>query len=206
MFTLDKSDKAIQGLAKLIIQEPRTIPELKIIRDAFEKNGILTEKTKNPKYIKEQLEIIKKAEELANSDIWYGFILNDSYKGTHTGFMVYQRIGNEMIPLQEDFENGYRSELQTQEDLINFLESQKITHITTYSPHDFWTLFSQMYTIEKGEDENTPFDYEHKHMEFDDYLIKDLEKENIKITQFNEEQVIKFEKDLKTVVVPDVIE
>ena len=200
MIVLEKSDEAIKGLAKLIIQEPRLIPELKLIRKKLEENNVLNIECKKDSYMDSQTEIIEKAEEIANKSIWYCFELYDNYHRENKGFMLYKRINNRMVPFEEDFENGRASKIRNDGDLEDTLVKNKIKNLVTYDPFDVDTVYSQQYEIESEEDENIGINHEHQHLSLQKNYIKYLiKKHGIKITIFNQSQVHEFEKELEFV-------
>lgn len=199
MIILENSEKAIKGLAKLIIQEPRFILELNIMRKAFEENKILSSKSKDEKYLGEQLEIIKKAEKIANESLWYGFEIYDNFHEEHKGFMLYKRIDNKMVPLEEDFERGFSPKMREWEDLEETIEKRGIKNLVTYTPFDFDTLCSQQYEVELDEPDETPISHEHQHMELAENYLDYLKEKELKITEFSEKQVKEFEKNLEFV-------
>jgi hypothetical protein len=199
MIILKDSQEAINGLAKLIVQEPKIIIELKIIRNYLKNYGILSEEAKDEKYFEEKLNIISKAEEIANKDIWYGFSLHDTFNGEDNGYMLYKRIKNLMVPLEESFEGGWKSHIRDFGDLEEIINQKKIINLVTYSPFDFDTIYSQQYEIEAGEDENSGLDYQHQHLSIDGSCSNLLKEKGVKVTEYNEKQVKEFERDLKLV-------
>jgi hypothetical protein len=197
MIILNDSQEAINGLAKLIVQEPRIIVELKIIRNYLKNYGILSEETGDEKYFEEKLNIIRKAEEIANKDIWYGFSLHDTYNGEENGYMLYKRIDNLMVPLENGFEGGWKSHIRNFEDLEEIISQKKIMNLVTYNAFNFDTVYSQQYEIEANEDENSGLDFQHQHLSIGETYFNSLREKGVKVTEFNEEQVKEFEKDLK---------
>lgn len=197
MIDLNDSEKSIKGLAKLIIQEPRLIPNLRIIREALHDEGVLSEKAKDENYFEDQDYIIKQAEKVANEYLWYAFSLHDTFRSENKGYMVYRRVDDRMVPVQESFEGGAHSDFLDAEDLLEFLKENKIEKVITYNPWDLDTVYHQQYELEPEEEENdSGFSYEHSHMELCYGAPKLLEDNGIKIIKFNDEEVREFEKDL----------
>jgi hypothetical protein len=199
MIILEDSEEAVNGLAKLIIQEPRIIVELKIIRNSLKNYDVLSEVAKDEKYLEEKLKIISKAEEIANKDLWYGFKLHDTFNRDDNGFMLYQLIDNMMVPLEKDFEGGFHSHIRHWEDLEQIIEHKKINNLITYDVQDFDKVYSQQYEIEDVEEGN-PIDYQGQHLSIDGTFLNLLREKGIKVTEYNYEQVKEFEKNLKLVL------
>jgi hypothetical protein len=200
MIILEDSEEAINDLAKLIIQEPRIIIELKIIRNSLKNYGVLSEVAKDEKYFEEKLKIISKAEDIANKDIWYGFSLHDTFNGDNNGFMLYKIINNMMVPLERDFEGGWRSRIRDFGDLEKIIEDKKINNLITYDVFDFDTVYSQQYEIDDKEEGN-PIDYQHQHLSISRGFLNLLKETGINVTEYDDEQVKEFEKNLKLVVI-----
>lgn len=198
MIILDDSEEAINGLAKLILQEPRTIVELKIIRNSLKNYGVLSEVARNEKYLEEKLKIINKAEEIANKDLWYGFKLHDTFNGDDNGFMLYKLIDNMMVPLEKGFEVGLHSSIRSFRDLEQIIKNKKINNLITYDVNDFDTVYSHQYEINDKEEEN-PIDYQDQHLSIDRNFLNLLKEKDINVTEFEDEQVQEFEKNLKLI-------
>ncbi len=199
MIKLKNTQEAINGLAKLLIQEPGLIPNLKITRNLLKQNNCLDLKSMSEKYFNSQLEIIRKAQEIANESIWYGFSLIDGLNGGNEGYILYKRVGNRMAPIIKDFERGWDSPIRKRQDLQGEINRIKIDKIITYLPHNDETLFSQRYEIQDfEEDEFVPF--KHKHEPLDDLDLKDFKGNPLNIIKFNQYQVLEFEKDLELVI------
>jgi hypothetical protein len=200
MIEFDDSEKTIKGLVKLIIQEPRIFAELKIWRNHFEKNDALSNRVKEKKYLNKQLKIIEKAENIANQNLWYCFQLEDTSlhggEQTNQGYMLYQRIDDEMIPIQEDFESGHNSKIKEIEYLIKIIKDKKIEKIITYSPFYQETLFCQKYEVSDSQ-KDEPIQFNHFHETLEEEKLNLLKTNNIEIVEYNEKQTSEFEKDLK---------
>jgi hypothetical protein len=201
MIVFEDSEEAINGLARLIIQEPKIIIELKIIRNYLNNYGALSEETKDEEYYKKKLDIISKAETIANKDIWYGFGLHDTFNGEDNGYMLYKRINNLMVPLECSFEGGWKSNIRDFGDLKEVINQRKIKNLVTYSPFDFDTVYSQQYEIEADEDENSGLDYAHQHISIDRTCSNLLKEKGVNVTEYNEEQVKEFERNLEMVII-----
>jgi hypothetical protein len=200
MIILEDSEEAINDLAKLIIQEPRIIIELKVIRNYLKNYGVLSEVAKDEKYFEEKLKIISKAEEIANKDIWYGFSLHDTFNGDNNGFMLYKLIDNMMVPLEKNFEGGFHSHIRDSWDLEEIIQQREIKNLVTYNVRDFDRVYSQQYEIEDKEEGN-PMDYQHQHISIERSILNILKEKGIKVTEYDNEQVNEFERDLKQVVI-----
>ncbi|MBS3124263.1 hypothetical protein J4437_06550 [Candidatus Woesearchaeota archaeon] len=188
MTILENSKKAINGLTKLIIQEPRLIPELKVIISALKSYDVLSKEAKDEEYFQEELKIINQAEKIANKSLWYGFHICIEDR-----FMLYKRTDNKMVPLEKDFENGLSSNIISVDDLEEIIKNRKIKNLITYNPIDLDSIYSQEY-------EDAPGEFQHKHEEIETSVLNLLKEKEVKITKYTEEQVREFERNLKSVV------
>jgi NAD+--asparagine ADP-ribosyltransferase len=203
MIILEDSEEAINGLAKLIVQEPNMIPELKLIRNSLKENNVLSETAKEEEYFEKTLNIISKAEDIASENLFYIFDIYNTYTGEDGGFMIYKKINHKMVPLERKFEKGFRSTIYSESHLISKINEYRIKNLVTYEPNKDYALYSNEFEDESGEDENEippSLDFEQKHSEIESYLIDLLKSNGIKVSVFNEDQVKEFEKDLKLVV------
>jgi hypothetical protein len=195
MAIIGESKEKIDGLVKLIIQEPRLVPELKIIAKKFKENNLFSKEAGDPNYFKTDLEILKKAETIANESLWYLFNIYDTFKNKDIGYMLYKRVNNRMIPLEKSFEEGSDSEIYEDSNILSLLEIKKIKNMVTYSPLEAQKVYSQIYEPEDEEDLST--DYAHSHREINDEMLRLIKSKDVKVTILSEEQTLEFEKDLE---------
>lgn len=129
MIKFEDTREKIEGLAKIIIQDPEFFPELKKKREILKKQKVLAE---DRDFYKTQNRILKKAEAMANNNIWYGFYIVNTINKKE-GYMLYKKISRKLIPVDSNF--GIEdSGLMNQYSFEEYLKNNKIKNLMTFNP------------------------------------------------------------------------
>lgn len=196
MIRLDDSEEAINGLAKIIAQDP-TFP-IKLRNDKkrlLEERAIIDDK----EYFQRQEEILRKAEEIGLTSTGYIFEVNLSEEEYY--YMIYKNIKNEMVPLIKEFKksssyaiNGYT--------LIDILKEYKITHLITFEPPSQDKFYSFPW-LDKSEDEEEDDDFglyaQHNEASFYQDNLKELKDNGITLQSLSYDEASEFSSNLKQV-------
>lgn len=196
MIRLDDSEEAINGLAKIIVQDP-TFP-IKLRND---KKKLLEEKAiiDDAEYFQRQEEILRKAEEIGLTSTGYIFEVDTSKEEYY--YMVYKNIKNEMVPLIKEFKKSSSYAIHGNL-LIDTLKKYKITHLITFEPHSQDKFYSFPW-LDKSEDEEEDDDFglyaEHNEASF--YLdnLKELTDNGITLQILSYDEAYEFSLHLKQV-------
>lgn len=196
MIRLDDSEEAINGLAKIIVQDP-TFP-IKLRND---KKRLLEEKAiiDDKEYFQKQEEILRKAEEIGLTSTGYIFEVNISEEEYY--YMVYKNIKNEMVPLIKEFKKS--SSYAIHEDtLIDILKKYKITHLITFEPPSQDKFYSFPW-LDKSEDEEEDDDFglyaQHNEASFYPDVLKELKENRIALQSLSYDEAYGFSLHLKQV-------
>jgi hypothetical protein len=195
MIILEDSEEAINGLAKIICQDP-TFP----IRLRNVKRRLLEEKAikNNEKYFEKQEEILRKAEERGLSSTGYIFEVYSSEE--EDNYMVYKNIGNEMVPIREEFKvNPHEAILFP--GLIEYLKGHNINNLITFDP-SFQESFYSFPWFEKGETEEYDrwgHDAQHASVLFEKDELNELEKNGIILQSISQKEAWEFNLKLKQI-------
>lgn len=196
MIRLDDSEEAINGLAKIIVQDP-TFP-IKLRND---KKRLLEEKAiiDDKEYFQRQEEILRKAEEIGLTSTDYIFEVNISEEEYY--YMVYKNIKNEMVPLIKEFKESsiYAINGNT---LIDILKKYKITHLITFEPPSQDKFYSFPW-LDKSEDEEEDDDFglyaQHNEASFYPDVLKELKENGIALQSLSYDEASEFSSHLKQV-------
>jgi hypothetical protein len=195
MIILEDSEEAINGLAKIICQDP-TFPI--VLRNM--KNQLLKEKSISPneEYFQKQEDILKKAEEKGLFST--GYIFEVYANEEEDNYMIYKNIGNEMVPIIEEFKiNPHAATFFS--GLINHLKEANIKNLITFEP-SFQDKFYSFPWFEKGEteeDDRWGVGAQHSEVSFNRNELKELEKNEIKFQTISQNDAWEFNLHLKQV-------
>ena len=203
MIIFENSDEAINGLAKLIIQDPIFPIWIKSKQIELIKNSSMID---NKEYINQQNQILEKAENIASQQTGYIFEINKD-----KSYMIYKKIDNEMIPVIKKFEESdiYAFKFNN---LIEFLKKSKLKNLITLDGNQTKPYFYTHPSVRKKEDYESSDEYEsdfidnnsyHNPVKFNKTQEKLLKKLKIEMFKLDDDQEYMFIKDLKNVTKTD---
>jgi len=195
MIILDDSQEAINGLAKIIAQNPTFSIKIRNI-----KNKLLEEKAMlpNEEYFKKQEEILRKAEKIGLSSTGYIFEVYASEE--EDNYMVYKNVENEMVPIREEFKRNPHDAILFP-GLISYLKGHHINNLITFDP-SFQDKFYSYPWFEKGETEEYDrwgYDAQHVEVLFEGDELNELEKNGITLQNISQSAAWEFNLNLKQV-------
>ena len=196
MIVLEDSEEAINGLAKIIAQDSAFSIKLRNV-----KKRLLEEKAieNNEDYFNKQEEILRKAE--AKGLISTGYIFEVYVNEEEDNYMVYKNIGNEMVPVREEFKMNPHDAISFS-GLISYLKGHRITNLITFDP-SFQDKFYSCPGFEKGETEQQDQwwnEAQHVGVGFEREELKELEENGIKFQTLSQKEAWEFNLNLKSVV------
>lgn len=196
MIRLDDSEEAINGLAKIIAQDP-TFP-IKLRND---KNKLLEEKAiiDDKEYFQKQEEILRKAEEIGSTSTGYIFEVDTSKEEYY--YMVYKHIKNEMVPLIKEFKKSPHYAIHG-DILIDNLKKYNITHLITFEPNSQDKFYSFPWSHEsedEEDDDNFGLDAQHSEASFYKDDLKELIDNGITLQILSYDEAYEFNSHLKQV-------
>lgn len=200
MIKLGNSEEEINNLAELISQDP-TFP----MRIRTEQKNLLLRKIikQDEKYLKEQEEILKKAEKIGFANTGYIFDIHGEMNNDEKNkdYMVYKKIKNKMVCIEKKFEMSEDETIKGLDSLINYLKNTKIKKLITFDPADFDCFHT--YPWYEGETDET---FKHGrlayHLEtsFNKEELKKLKENGIAIHELPEKEAYDFSIRLESLV------
>ena len=186
MIILEDSEEAINGLARIIAQDPFFPIWIKQKQKELIGNGSMV---KDEDYIKNQNNILTKAENIANSSTGYIFDINANRQ-----YMIYKKINNEMIPLIKEFVKSNTCTLNF-DGLSDFLKNSKLQNLITFENVQTKIFLCTHPVVRTREDWEEYYEYEKDFINYESYHnpasfnkaeINALEGMNIKFHKLNE--------------------
>jgi hypothetical protein len=198
MIKFEDSEKAINGLAKIIAQDPTFSIKL---RNA--KKRLLEEKAliNDEEYFVEQEEILRRAEKIGLSSTGYIFQVYTEEGREQDNYMVYKKIGNEMVPIREEFKKNPQEAILFP-GLVSYLNGHHINSLITFMP-SFQDKFYSCPWFEKGEteqDDSWGNDAQHVEVSFDREELRELKENGIKFQIVSQSEAWEFNLNLKDLV------
>ncbi len=199
MITFDDSEKAINGLAKIIAQDPTFPIRLRNIKDKLLGENVMKI---DKLYLKKQEDILRKAEEigLVSTGYIFSLVVDDEIKDNEGQYMIYRNINNEMVPLISGFKYNPRSYIHSG-DLISVIKSSHILSLVTFDP-SFQDKFYSFPWFDKGKTEQEDqwgHCAQHMGVYFDRGELQELKDNGISFQNLNQGEAWKFNLNLKQV-------
>ncbi len=135
------------------------------------------------------------------NEIYLFEIIDNDYKENENNLMLYKIKNFFLTPLIDDFEKGH-PKFPCFENIMHYLNEQKINTITTYFPTDLDTVCSHPYEIGDFTNEEIEFGaclHRFYHLEFSPLKeqIKILGENKINIIYLKDKEISDLEKSLK---------
>ena len=197
MIKLENTEEAINGLAKLITQDPTYPARLRKIQyDTINSKGM----ENNKEYIEDQEKILKKAEEIGLANTGYIFEIHHKQDDDIQRYMIYKKINNKMIPILEEFEKLETQTIKGLEEVIKYSTKLNISKLITFEISDQDSFYSCPW--HEGEsDDDFKYGYHAFHDEaiFNKEELNILKENNIKLSKLDNKTAWKFNLELEDI-------